>query len=146
MSDIGESEISIGNRRSRTNLETMGTAAPAPATRCIGGSRLRHVVLTLALASATLLTALALPDIDVVFSLLGGTCSAFVCYIIPSAVAYQLADRVPQNRTLLGRIAVFGLGFFGLLVGFLSTTTTIVGLVDRKANNTTFDACNPENS
>ena len=104
------------------------------------------MALTLFLASATLLTAIALPDIDVVFSLLGGTCSAFVCYIIPSAVAYQLADRVPQNRTLLGRVAVFGLGFFGLLVGFLSTTTTIVGLADRKANNTTFDSCHPENA
>ncbi len=106
-----------------------------------GWAKARHVALTLAIASLTLLTALALPSIDTVFALMGGTCSAFVCYIIPSAVAWRLADRVPQNRTLVGRLAVVGLGAFGTIVGVLSTTTTIIDLF--KHDNSTYDSCDP---
>ena len=76
-------------------------------------------------------------DISVVFSLMG---AAFVCYIIPSAVGYRLGERMPLNRTRRGRIAVVGLGVFGLLVGVLSTGTTIAGLFQK--GPPAFDACN----
>ncbi len=84
--------------------------------------------------------ATARQDISVVFSLMGGTASAFVCYIIPSLVGYKLNVRLPQNRTRAGRVAVVGLGVFGLLIGVLSTSTTIAGLFQPQPP--TFDPCN----
>ena len=120
-----------GSRRGRLGLASWAT--------------LRHVVLTLAIATVSLLTAIAVPKIDVVFALMGGTCSAYVNYILPSAVAWRLAERVPQNRTLLGRCAVLSLGAFGIIVGGMSTVTTIIGpvaeLFEGQSNATAFDPC-----
>jgi len=117
-----------------------GEVAAAAIPQKTRHAKLRHFALTLAIAVLTLLTALALPSIDTVFSLMGGTCSAFVCYLIPSAVAWRLGDRVPQMRTPLGRCAVFGLGAFGLIVGVLSTTTTIISLFQNQDDDD-FDPC-----
>jgi len=116
-----------------------GTAADSKPAKMGGWAKVRHVVLTLAIASVSLVTALVLPNINTVFALMGGTCSAYVCYIIPSAVAWQLSERVPQNRTFVGRCAVVSLGIFGASVGILSTTTTIIDLF--QPTNSTFDAC-----
>jgi amino acid permease len=102
----------------------------------------RHVGLTLAITSTSLLTALAVPDISVVFSLMGGTCSAFVCFIMPAAVARQLGEGVPHNRSRLGRAAVAGLGAFGLLVGVCSTATTTYDIFTQRP--AAFDACDHE--
>lgn len=107
-----------------------------------GWAKLRHVLLTLAIAVSTLLTALALPDINTVFALMGGLCSPFICFLIPSAIAWRLADRLALNRSLVGRLAVIGLGAFGAVIGVLSTATTVIGML-QPTSNITYDPCNP---
>jgi amino acid permease len=107
-----------------------------------GWAKLRHVLLTLAIAVSTLLTALALPDINTVFALMGGICSPFICFLIPSAIAWRLADRLALNRSLIGRLAVIGLGAFGTVIGVLSTATTVIGML-QPTSNMTYDPCNP---
>ena len=100
----------------------------------------RHVGLTLAIASLTLVNALVVPDISDIFSLMGGTASAYVCYIIPAAAAWRLDRRLPQNRSALGRVGCAALFLFGALVGLLSTGTTIAGFFT--PSPPAIDACN----
>ena len=102
--------------------------------------RKRHIFLTLLIATVTLIPALVKVDISVVFELSAGTTSAYVCYCIPAACAWRLRERVPQTRTKFGRLCVVFLFVFGVVVGVLSTTTTIIGLV--QGSPPPHDACN----
>ena len=106
----------------------------------------RHTVLTIAIATTTLLTALIVPDISVVFALMGGSASAYVCYVIPAAAAWKLRARIPQvGGSYTGRIGCIALFLFGLIVGTLSTGSTIASLFATpptpppNACNTTWD-------
>ena len=54
-----------------------------------------------------LIIALYVPGINVVFSLMGGTGSAFVCYMLPAAFAWKLD--VPEVRGLWGKAACLAL-------------------------------------
>ena len=65
----------------------------------------RHWVLTVGLAGLGLLVALVVPDISIVFELVGGTASAFVCFIMPAAIAWRLRERMPQMRSVAARCA-----------------------------------------
>lgn len=99
--------------------------------KCLGDTyrRTRHVGLTLCITVVTLLLALLLHDISTVFSLMGGTASAYVCYIIPACAAWKLRADIPRvGGSLSGKLACLGLIAFGVLVGVLSTATTIAGL------------------
>jgi amino acid permease len=99
--------------------------------------RSRHLFLTVAVATSTLLVALVVPNISVVFSLMGGTASAYVCYIIPAAAAWKVAGSdawaVAAAAAGAGRGAEFRIArsgcaaplLFGVVVGTLSTGTTI---------------------
>ena len=51
----------------------------------------RHFVLTAVICGCTLLVSLFVPNISVVFQLMGGTTSAFVCFVLPAAFAIHLA-------------------------------------------------------
>eukprot|EP00587_Corethron_hystrix_P006036 CAMPEP_0113298956 /NCGR_PEP_ID=MMETSP0010_2-20120614/1181_1 /TAXON_ID=216773 ORGANISM="Corethron hystrix, Strain 308" /NCGR_SAMPLE_ID=MMETSP0010_2 /ASSEMBLY_ACC=CAM_ASM_000155 /LENGTH=541 /DNA_ID=CAMNT_0000152089 /DNA_START=293 /DNA_END=1918 /DNA_ORIENTATION=- /assembly_acc=CAM_ASM_000155 len=51
---------------------------------------LAHFTLTLIISSLALLTALAVPNIGVVFGLIGGTTTPYVCYVLPGVLAIQL--------------------------------------------------------
>ena len=86
----------------------------------------RHVGLTLLIAGSGLLIALYVPGINVVFQLMGGTGSAFICYMLPAAFAWKL--QLPQLRTIWGKAACLGLFFVGLIIGALSTTITILNI------------------
>jgi len=98
---------------------------------------LRHVVLTLLITGSTLAAALLFKDISVVFRLMGGTASAYVCYMIPAAAAWKLRERIPLvGNTAMGKAKCLALFFYGLLVGVLSTSTTIAGLFEPAANLT----------
>ena len=67
----------------------------------------------------------------------GGTASAYVCYIIPAAAAWKLRGSIPSvGGSLLGRIGCLSLLCFGLVVGVLSTATTIAGLFHPEGNVT----------
>ena len=54
----------------------------------------RHVTWTLLLSGVGLAIALYVPGINVVFQLLGGTSSAFVCFMLPAAFGWKLS--LPQ--------------------------------------------------
>ena len=104
----------------------------------------RHRCLTLVIASSSLAFALVVPDISIVFQLMGGTAGAFTCFIIPAAAAWRLRERVPQMRSAAGRLACICLFVTGMLVGVLSTAVTIDSLFDPPLPP--FDPCNATTS
>ena len=58
----------------------------------------RHFVLTAVICGCTLLVSLFVPNISVVFQLMGGTTSAFVCFVLPAAFAIHLAGEQDSQR------------------------------------------------
>lgn len=126
----------------------------------------RHVGLTLVVAVPCLLVALSGVNLSDVFSLIGGTTSAYarapaikprrgpmtftgrfcsahryVCYSFPAAVAWRLGDRIPQNRGLLGRLGPALLFCFGVGVGLVSTSATLAHMTSGDGDPP-FDPCN----
>ena len=50
----------------------------------------RHFILTGIICGCTLIVSLFVPNISVVFQLMGGTTSAFVCFVLPAAFVIHL--------------------------------------------------------
>ena len=82
--------------------------------------------LTLGISGAALCIALLVPSIKVVFELMGGTTSAFVCFILPAAFAIRLdayGIGEARERTELDAVLVHysgsnsGAGAYGALAG-----------------------------
>ena len=86
----------------------------------------RHVTWTLLLSGVGLAIALYVPGINVVFQLLGGTSSAFVCFMLPAAFGWKLS--LPQASGA-GAVACASLFCAGLVVGISSTYVTVAGLL-----------------
>ncbi|KAJ1638940.1 transmembrane amino acid transporter protein-domain-containing protein [Pavlovales sp. CCMP2436] len=86
-----------------------------------------HVALTVAITGSSLICALFVPGIHIVFQLLGGTASALVCFCVPGLLA--LRSELPLLEGRSARLAVFLLVGGGALVGVVSTLVTVMGLV-----------------
>ena len=97
-------------------------------------SAVRHVAWTVLIAGSGLLISLFVPGIQVVFQLMGSTCSAFVCFILPAAFGLKL--RLPEASGLLGFVACSALLFGGAAVGALATLSTISGLMSPAEDDT----------
>ena len=87
----------------------------------------RRVLLTLLITGLSLVAALYVPGINVIFQLMGGTASAFVCLVLPAALA--LRQDVAEVRSTRGKLACLTLGGTGVAVSVLSTASTIAGLL-----------------
>ncbi|GMI11177.1 hypothetical protein TrLO_g15530 [Triparma laevis f. longispina] len=87
----------------------------------------RHVLLTFLITALSLLVALVVPNISVVFQLMGGTASAFVCFVLPAAFAIKLGylEKEEEKYTLWG---AWALAVGGVVVGVVSTSVTIYGI------------------
>jgi amino acid permease len=83
---------------------------------------IRHVFLTLLLAGMALALALVVPDISVVFGLLGGTTSSMLGFCIPGMLGLKLS-RDTDDASL--RPISWTLLIGGLVVGLLTTGVTI---------------------
>lgn len=80
----------------------------------------QHTVLTLLLAGLALGLALVVPNISVVFGLLGGTTSSLLGFVVPGLLTLK-QDR---NRT-----SAWVLVIFGSLIGVLTTGATIHSMI-----------------
>ena len=65
------------------------------------GSMCRHFGLTLLIVGLAMTLAMFLPNIQVVFSLLGSTTSAFVCYIVPAMFVIKVEEGPWYSRKKL---------------------------------------------
>eukprot|EP00743_Colponemidia_sp_Colp-15_P003816 GILK01004116.1.p1 GENE.GILK01004116.1~~GILK01004116.1.p1 ORF type:complete len:562 (+),score=86.08 GILK01004116.1:152-1687(+) len=88
-------------------------------------SRIRFILLTVLVVGAALALAIAVPGINVVFELLGGTSSAFVCFILPGLFYLRLRKGPWYSRQ---KLPAFCLVVGGSFLGILSTTFSVLNL------------------
>jgi amino acid permease len=86
------------------------------------GSSALNFVLTVLISGGALLVSLYVPNIGLVFGLMGGTASAFVCFVLPAAFALKVgvAKDEPVKQALVWALAIGGGS-----IGALSTAVTI---------------------
>jgi amino acid permease len=89
-------------------------------------SRARHFLVTLLISGSSLLIALVVPNISVVFELMGGTASSFVCFVMPAAFGIKL--NLGEGKGPLFNGGMWALAVGGAAIGFLSTGVTIYGI------------------
>jgi amino acid permease len=87
-------------------------------------STFEHVTITFLISVASLIAALNVPNINTIFSLMGGTASAFVCFVLPAGFAIRL--NLGEGSRLM-TAGIWGLAFGGTAFGLLSTTITVMG-------------------
>lgn len=92
--------------------------------------QLRHVGLTFFMAAPSLALALVLPDISVVFGVLGGTANVYLCFVMPALIAWRLRHRTVLLRSRCGRASCLLLAGAGAAFGILSTAATVLDLLD----------------
>ena len=63
---------------------------------------------------------------------------------MPAMIAWELRDRIELGRSRCGRASCLILAVGGMVVGFLSTITTIIGLFEGSPKK--FHACAAENA
>ena len=90
------------------------------------GNKFRHFLITLLISGSSLLIALRVPNINTVFGLMGATCSAFVCFVLPGAFAIELGMHEGEGWGKKARI--YALTYGGFAVGCLSTAVTLYGI------------------
>ena len=90
--------------------------------------KLKHFALTTVICAAALVLALKVSKIQIVFQLMGGTTSAFVCFILPAAFAIRLQREGRLRMSGLEMCASWGLACGGAAVGLLSTFVTVYNI------------------
>lgn len=85
-------------------------------------SLIRHVAITCTLVLLALLLAIFCPSINVVFGIIGGTCSAVVCFILPAAYMLKVLEGPMTKGEKLGPLVLL---IGAAIIGILSTSITI---------------------
>ncbi|TYZ63089.1 hypothetical protein PybrP1_002619 [[Pythium] brassicae (nom. inval.)] len=82
----------------------------------------RHVVVTSSLVLLALLLAIFCPSINVVFGIIGGTCSTVVCFCLPAAFILKLEDGPLLGPKKLGSVLLF---VGAVIIGTIGTGVTV---------------------
>jgi amino acid permease len=85
-------------------------------------SMFRHVAVTSALVLSALFLAIFCPSINIVFGIIGGTCSTVVCFCLPAAFILKLEDGPLTGRKKLGSLILF---IGAIIIGVVGTGVTI---------------------
>ncbi|KAG7396681.1 hypothetical protein PHYBOEH_001910 [Phytophthora boehmeriae] len=82
----------------------------------------RHVIVTSALVLFALLLAIFCPSINVVFGIIGGTCSTVVCFCFPAAFILKLEDGPLLGSKKIGPLLLF---IGAIVIGTVGTGVTV---------------------
>ncbi|KAE9049497.1 hypothetical protein PR001_g3264 [Phytophthora rubi] len=82
----------------------------------------RHVAVTSGLVLLALLLAIFCPSINVVFGIIGGTCSTVVCFCFPAAFILKLEDGPLLGPKKIGPVLLF---IGAIVIGFVGTGVTV---------------------
>lgn len=99
--------------------------------------RRRQLIFSLLYSICSLLVALVVPNVSVVFSLVGGTSGALLGFILPSVFVIRLGL---TDHDSTKKMIAYGLIIAGLLIAILSTAFTIYDLVDDEGGKDVCDA------
>jgi sodium-coupled neutral amino acid transporter 7/8 len=86
-------------------------------------SMLRHVTVTTILVMAALILAIFCPSINVVFGIIGGTCSTIVCFCFPAAFILKLEEGSVFSAKKMGPLILL---IGAVLIGIVGTTVTVI--------------------
>mmetsp|Transcript_19962 Transcript_19962/g.36954 ORF Transcript_19962/g.36954 Transcript_19962/m.36954 type:complete len:417 (-) Transcript_19962:5970-7220(-) len=88
-------------------------------------SKLVHTIVTVVLLEATLVFALFIPDVLLIFSFIGGVCSSYIAMLIPAFLHLKLSDAPwtsPRNLGVVGLLMTcYLIGLSSVLVNLLYT-------------------------
>ncbi|CAH0517092.1 unnamed protein product [Peronospora belbahrii] len=84
-------------------------------------SLLRHVAVTSGLVLLALFLAIFCPNINVVFGIIGGTCSTVVCFCFPAAFILKLEDGPLLGPKKIGSVLLF---IGAIVIGITGTSVT----------------------
>ncbi|OQR81916.1 sodium-coupled neutral amino acid transporter [Thraustotheca clavata] len=87
-----------------------------------GESMVRHVVVSTGLVFAALILAIFCPSINVVFGIIGGTCSSVVCFCFPAAFILKLESGPLLSSAKIGPVILL---VGAIIMGALGTGVTI---------------------
>lgn len=103
---------------------------------------MRHILLTFLIAGSALFVALIVPNISVVFAIMGGTASAVIGFILPGMFALKLDLPGRQSDSRMQQGLMWTLMIGGAVVGTLTTTLTVYNIVfDSKGESAVYN-CN----
>ncbi|TMW64181.1 hypothetical protein Poli38472_014298 [Pythium oligandrum] len=85
-------------------------------------SNFRHVAVTSGLVFLALLLAIFCPSINVIFGIIGGTCSTVVCFCLPAAFILKLEDGPLLGPKKLGSVVLF---VGAVIIGSVGTGVTV---------------------
>ena len=77
-------------------------------------------------SGSSLIIALYIPGINVVFQLMGSTTSALVCFVLPAALAMKL--QIPEVKGAVGKAGCMLLFAGGIGISIVATGVTILQL------------------
>lgn len=105
-------------------------------------SPIRNFVLTLVISGVALFFAILIPNISILFGLMGGSSAACICFIMPSLFYLKMHDyNTAKNRSELCRyVGVWCLLVGGFVIGVLGTAVTIYSLIYDDHDNDTCDS------
>ena len=88
----------------------------------------RHFLLTAATVGLAMVLAMYLPNIQVVFGILGSTCSAFVCYIVPAMFVLKTEEGPWYgSNKIMPTILMIGGAITGIVCTAIIVYQTITG-------------------
>ena len=131
-----------------TAAHVPSAAAPPPS------STASHVLFTLLISGGALLVALVVPDLSVVFGLMGGTASSVLCFVLPGLFVLRVDDGGAAIRVDDGGAAAFpsrketaaawALAVGGTAIGVLSTAVTLYSTFGAESGGPPADVCGNE--
>ena len=131
-----------------TAAHVPSVAAPPPS------STASHVLFTLLISGGALLVALVVPDLSVVFGLMGGTASSVLCFVLPGLFVLRVDDGGAAIRVDDGGAAAFpsrketaaawALVVGGTAIGILSTAVTLYSTFGAESGGPPADVCGNE--
>lgn len=89
----------------------------------------QHFLISLAISLGSVVMAIFFPNIQTVFSLLGGICSSFLCFVFPAMCVKRLGYCTVANTGLPGVVGIEALLWGGSAAGVFSTALTVYNTV-----------------
>jgi len=90
----------------------------------------QNLLETAVILGVSVIIAMAIPQINTVFGLVGSTSSVTLNFIVPGLMYIKLLKKHPSKGSPVKRVGAMTLVVFGVVVGIVGTATTIIGLVD----------------
>eukprot|EP00591_Stephanopyxis_turris_P001416 CAMPEP_0195508260 /NCGR_PEP_ID=MMETSP0794_2-20130614/1513_1 /TAXON_ID=515487 /ORGANISM="Stephanopyxis turris, Strain CCMP 815" /LENGTH=504 /DNA_ID=CAMNT_0040635171 /DNA_START=182 /DNA_END=1699 /DNA_ORIENTATION=- len=115
LDQIEDSESNETNSKKHTN-------AAKKFSKFMKESILWHIAITLLISGGAFGVALAVPNLALMFGIIGGTAVAFLSFILPAVYYLKV---VKTKRKIYLKISAYLLIVFGILIGITSTAITI---------------------